>query len=68
MIPGSINGNMFSFRWGRYDPIIEAAWSAIAFVHAFCFEYFIGDMLHYSMYVRGNGRNVLFQPIVEKHW
>lgn len=56
-----------SFRWGLLDPIIEAAWSAIAFVHGFCFEFFITDMLHYSLFVKGM-HEVFVQPLVEKHW
>lgn len=56
-----------SFRWGRNDPIIEAAWSAAAFVHAFCFDFFVEDMLHYSLFVKGMNE-IFIQPLVRVHW
>lgn len=56
-----------SFRWGRYDPIVEAAWNAVMFVHAHCFNVFSSDLLHYSFFVK-TMHEVFTQPIVENHW
>lgn len=56
-----------SFRWGRYDPIIDAAWSAVVFVHGNCQDYLLDDMLHFSLYVRGM-TSIFEQPHMERHW
>lgn len=35
----------WSYRWGRWHPILDAAWSVIDFVHSFCYESFTQDLM-----------------------
>jgi hypothetical protein len=55
-----------SFQWGRHNPYIEAAWNAIEFVHGYCFESFIFDMMDLHTYqVALEG---LFTTLVMRQW
>ncbi|ODM91169.1 hypothetical protein Ocin01_15513 [Orchesella cincta] len=61
------HGQENSFRWSLYDPIIESAWMAVDFVHGYCFDHFIQDPLHFSLYVKVMNE-IFVQPITKKHW
>jgi len=63
----NFHGDESSFRWTVYDPIVEAAWSAVDFVHGYCFDHFFQDMLHYSLYVKAMNE-IFIQPVTQKHW
>ncbi|CAL8140320.1 unnamed protein product [Orchesella dallaii] len=61
------HGGENSFRWSVYDPIVEAAWDAVDFVHGYCAEHFMKDLLHYSLYVKVMDE-IFVQPVTKKHW
>lgn len=35
-----------SFRWGNYHPVLDAAWTIIDFIHSFCFDNFMKNMMY----------------------
>ncbi|XP_035701593.1 uncharacterized protein LOC118433610 [Folsomia candida] len=56
----------YSARWRRHNPFVEAGWNAVEFVHGYCFETFVDNImdLHtYEMALEG-----LFTAMVLKHW
>ena len=55
-----------SFRWGKYDIFIEAAWSALDFVLNFCFDSFIPNLNHH--HILQNHLETLFTLEVQKRW
>jgi len=56
-----------SFVWGMYDPIVEAAWAVVDFVHGYCFPNFITDLNHHHMYEIAMEAFFPENP-VQKHW
>ncbi|ODN00219.1 hypothetical protein Ocin01_06461 [Orchesella cincta] len=40
----------WSFRWGKWHPLLDAAWSSIDFVNSFCFESFLPNMMLAHVY------------------
>ncbi|XP_035714579.1 uncharacterized protein LOC110858534 [Folsomia candida] len=56
-----------SFVWGKYDPLPEAAWSAVAFVNSYCSPFFVSNFPHFHMYVIA--MEALFPPYpVQRQW
>ena len=55
-----------SFRWGKYDPIIESAWMAIDFVHGYCFDEFRPDLNMHHIYQAG--LEPLFTRTIMQRW
>lgn len=56
----------YTGRWPRHNPYIEAAWNALEFVHGYCFEAFVDNIMDfhtYEMAVEG-----LFTSMVLRHW
>jgi len=42
-----------SFVWGEYDPVVEAAFAVIDFVHGYCFPIFTDNFPHYHIFHTG---------------
>ena len=55
-----------SFRWGKYDPVIESAWMAIDFVHGYCFDEFRPDLNMHHIYQAG--LEPLFTRTIMQRW
>ncbi|CAL8102719.1 unnamed protein product [Orchesella dallaii] len=40
----------WSFRWGKWHPLVDAAWTTIDFVNSFCYESFLPNMMLAHVY------------------
>ena len=56
-----------SFIWGKYDPIVEAGWSTVDFVHGYCAPYFWENFPHFHMYLIAMEALFPVDPI-QRHW
>ncbi len=63
-IPHKLTG--WSFRWLRWHPLLDAAWSVIDFIHSYCFESFMQDYM--QMHVLETSLEGLFTEKIQNLW
>lgn len=63
-IPHKLTG--WSFRWLRWHPLIDAAWTVLDFIHSFCFESFMQDYM--QLHVLVTSLEGLFPEKIQNLW
>ena len=58
--------NELSFKWGKYDVPIDAAWAVMDFTHGMCYGTFKDDMNSHHLYEQALER--LFTPELVYRW
>lgn len=56
----------WSYRWGRWHPLIDAAWSTIDFIQSYCYESFMKDVTLLHIYI--SSMEGLFPDNVQLLW